>query len=137
MRKCIIMVWTLSINHVRNKKLVVFVDSLSCTGCFLNHMMLYYEINDSIISKGGHLVIVFNPRQERIDEIREKIKIDKYPFFCIIDKSGEFKRNNPSLPDNKLLHTFMLDKNDKVIIVGDPSQNSKMNELFLKQLTIL
>ncbi len=121
-------------NHTNAYKLVVFVDSLSCSGCFLNHLILYYDINDSLLNKDGRLVIVLHPQQGKIDLIRRKVLTDKYHFWCIIDKNGEFIRNNPGFPGNKLLHSFMLDENNDITHVGDPSSNPKVKELFIKQL---
>lgn len=117
------------------KKLVVYIDSLSCSTCFLNNMMTYYDINDSLINNGGHLIVILNPKREKVNEIRERVIMDKYPFYCIIDGNNEFLTNN-DIPNNNLLHTFMLDKNGKIIIVGDPTRNSKIKELFIKQLTL-
>lgn len=121
-------------NHADAKRLVVYIDSLSCSTCFLNNMMTYYDINDSLVNKGGHLIVILHPKHAKIEEIEEKVVADKYPFYCIIDGNNEFLSTN-NIPDNNLLHSFMLDKNDKIILVGDPTRNSKMKELFFKQLT--
>lgn len=123
-------------NHKEANKLVVFIDSLSCTSCFLNNMAVYYDINDSISMKNGHLVIVLNPLKKSIDEVREKIVMGKYPFYCIIDKNGDFMRKNPHIPDNNMFHSFLLDKSDKIILVGDPTYNQKIKDLFLRQLKL-
>lgn len=119
-----------------NKKLIIFVDSLSCTHCFLNHMIVYYDINDSLMNRHGSLVIVLQPQYGMTDEIRKRIKMNKYPFWCIIDKNREFTHKNPNIPDNHLLHSFMLDKDDHIILVGDPSVNPKIKELLIKELAI-
>ena len=39
---------------------------------------------------------------------------------------------NPHLPKNKALHTFLLDENNNVILVGDPLHNKKIEEMFYK-----
>lgn len=117
-------------------KLVLFVDSLSCSSCSLSQMTHYYDINDSLTTHGGQLVVILHPQQISIDEIRKKLAIEKYPFWCVIDKKGEFLRNNPKLSDNKLLHTFLVDKYNRIILIGDPMTNSKIKELFLMQLNL-
>lgn len=115
-------------------KLVVFVDSISCSGCFLNKLITYFEINDSLVKKRGELLVILNPKKNRIDEIRKTLLTDKNPFWCILDKNGDFSQLNPWIPDNELLHTFLLDENNGIILVGDPSSNPKIRELFMKQL---
>lgn len=115
-------------------KLVVFVDSLSCSSCFLNHLHSYSEVNDTLRNHGGNLVVILNPQILRLEEVRSKFSTERYPFWCILDSKGEFIRNNPNLPGNKLLHTFTLDKDDNVVLVGDPSNNPKIMELLKRQL---
>lgn len=115
-------------------RLVVFVDSLSCAGCSLNNLIRYYAINDSLNKKDGHIVVVLHSQKSRVDDIRKRIKVDKFPFWCIIDRKGEFIRNNSFVPDNGVLHSFMLNGDNRITIVGDPSLNSKINKLVLNQL---
>lgn len=93
-------------NHIDAKKLVVYIDSLSCSTCFLNNMMTYYDINDSLVNNGGHLIVILNPKRVKINEIREKVIMDKYPFYCVIDGNNEFLTTN-NIPANSLLHSFM------------------------------
>ena len=59
---------------------------------------------------------------------------ERFPFWCIFDVDGEFISHNPNIPDNKLLHTFMLDENNNVILIGDPTINSRIEELFHSEL---
>lgn len=47
-------------------KMVVFVDSLSCSGCFLNHLAGYYEINDSLRNRDASMLVILHPIQEKI-----------------------------------------------------------------------
>lgn len=116
------------------KKLVLFVDSTSCSGCFLSHLVSYYEINDSLAAHNGESLVVLHPRKDRLDEIDRRLGLERFPFWCIVDREGEFVRHNPNIPDNHILHTFALDETDKVILVGDPTRNSRIKELFYEEV---
>ena len=50
----------------------------------------------------------------------------------MLDTLKEFERLNPHLPKNRALHTFLLDENNRVILVGNPSRNEKIKEMFYK-----
>ncbi len=115
-------------------KLIVFVDSLSCSGCFLSHLESYYEINDSLRTHNGEMIIVLHPQKGKLEEIKSRLNHERFPFWCIVDKNGEFLRQNPEIPDNQLLHTFMVDKNNKIILVGDPTRNDRIKELFYREV---
>jgi hypothetical protein len=43
-----------------------------------------------------------------------------------------FRRANPHIPDDPLFHTFVLNEQDSVVLVGDPFKNEKMEKLLLK-----
>ena len=116
------------------KKLVVFVDSTKCSSCFVRHLDRFFEINHILKEYNGDLIIVLQPPNIKIEELKVRVKKRKYPFWCILDKYGEFVHNNRFILGNKLFHTFMLDKYNKIIILGDPSINPRINELFQKEL---
>lgn len=49
-----------------------------------------------------------------------------------LDTCSAFLQANPHFPDNPLLHTFILNKKDSVVLFGDPFKNEKMENLLLK-----
>lgn len=55
-----------------------------------------------------------------------------YPVY--IDTQGVFQQNNPHLSKNKLLHTFLLDENNNVILVGNPVRNLRVKDLYDKAI---
>ncbi len=116
------------------KKLVVFVDSTSCSGCFLSHLNEYFEINDTLQIRHAELVIVLHPQHARLYEVSSCLRQEKFPFWCILDSDGEFIRNNSDIPSNQKLHSFLLDEEDVIALVGNPSRNNKIKELFYKTL---
>lgn len=52
----------------------------------------------------------------------------------IIDSIGEFRKMNDHLPKNRLLQTFLVDENNHVIMIGDPTKNDETNEIFRKKV---
>ena len=58
--------------------------------------------------------------------------IHKYPL--IIDPQNKYiVRNNLSI-DNKMYQTFLLDSNNKVILVGNPIYNEKLMKLYKEEI---
>ena len=39
---------------------------------------------------------------------------------------------NPHIPDNEMFHTFVINNEGKVLMVGNPFANEKMEALFKK-----
>lgn len=115
-------------------KLIVFVDSTSCSSCFLGQLINYYEINDSLNVHNGELIIVLNPKESKIFQLETRLNQEKYPFWCILDIDGEFIKSNHAVSNNPLLHTFTVDGNNDVVLVGDPTRNEKIEELFFRHI---
>ena len=63
------------------------------------------------------------------DPLNKNVKFN-YPI--LLDTLGEFEKLNPHLPKNHLLHTFLLDENNRVVLVGNPLRNKKIEEMFYK-----
>lgn len=116
------------------KKLLLYVDSLSCSSCFLSHLTNYYEINDSLAAHGSQMLVVMQPQKRLLEEIESRMSHERFPFWCIVDADGEFIKSNPGIPDNQLLHAFALDEQNKVILVGDPTRNDRIKELFYREV---
>ncbi len=111
------------------KSLIVYVDSLSCSTCFMSRLIDYYEINDSLQALGAELIVILNPKPYQKNEIEHRIKYERYPFWCVLDTTFSFQKNNPHIPDNPMLHSFLIDEYGKVLVVGDPTRNSKIQEM--------
>ena len=60
------------------------------------------------------------------------IKNSRVNYPIILDTLGQFAKLNPHLPKNKALHTFLLDENNNVILVGNPLHNKKIKEMFYR-----
>lgn len=76
---------------------------------------------------------IFRPAKKDIKDVKlvlsKNVKFN-YPVF--LDTLGEFEKLNPHLPKNKALHTFLLDENNNVILVGDPLLNKKIERCFIR-----
>ena len=47
-----------------------------------------------------------------------------------VDTLGVFEDANPQIPSGGELHTFLLDRDDNVLLVGNPIWNEKIEEMF-------
>ncbi len=52
------------------------------------------------------------------------------PDVMVWDSAMVFVRSNPAVPDNSDYHTFLLDRDNRVVLVGSPVGNPKMWELY-------
>ena len=118
--------------------LVVYYDSASCATCQIKRIWEWRELIGDIIGNGKvRPVFVFSPRESdrgTYETEREKSGLE---FRIISDYGHRFAELNPSIPSNNRLHTFLTDRDGKVVFAGDPMHSSLMLEIYRKYITAL
>lgn len=112
-------------------KLVIYIDSLSCSPCFISHMYDYEETVAEFDSAGIRTVFIFEPQEEKKEDVMSLLEQQAYPFLGVIVRNGDFSSDNPHLPSSSVLHSFLLNHENKVMVVGNPARNVKVKELML------
>jgi hypothetical protein len=122
-------------------KLVIWFDSTECGSCRMSRM---FEWNDDPAVQYAQglkgkfdVVFIFSPKQEDVHSLTLNLKNYDVSFSVIIDEAGDFPRLNPHIPADKRLHAFLLDKDNRVILVGNPLGNEKLWELYKEQIRTL
>ena len=110
---------------------ISYIDSASCSDCELSHFSDWKMIDHTTdTSKYNHIFII-QPRDVDRERIIEKIRTENHYLQNIyVDTIGVFKRHNPQLPKNKLLHTFMINSTQNVVLIGSPVNNKKIEEIL-------
>lgn len=112
-------------------KVVTHING-ECISC-LNQFIDWMEIGDSL-TEAGNVDLVFYIRSidfESVQGFLSEVNF-KYPFF--IDPNSDILFNN-NIPLNKsTLHTFLLDKDNKIVLIGSPLGNPKLADLYKHQI---
>jgi len=116
-------------------KLVVWYDSTGCSPCRIQQMYKWYEIIDYAkeSEQKFRVIFIFTPRQG--EDIAKSLISFNYPVY--IDKKTDFIINNHRLPQKETFKTFLLDQNNKIVMVGNPIGNEKLWELYKERINIL
>lgn len=132
-------VWTISatdtvpFDYNRKFKIVNYIDSLGCLSCksqfplWSEFVKTINNLSDSDIS----VMLFLNPRNYA--NARVAIKKADYRFPVCIDLADSLNKLN-HFPSDERFHCFLLDENNKVILIGNPVQNSKIRELYIKTI---
>lgn len=112
-------------------KIFTYVDSVGCVSCKLQldrWKEFMEDMND--MKKGSvRFLFFFSPEKRRDFLGTLKSKDFTYPV-CIDDKNKLNELNH--FPSDASFHTFLLDKDNKVLAIGNPIHNPKVKELYLK-----
>lgn len=112
--------------------LVVYKDKNECVPCQIGHLGKYRKMVDFKRDVGGgyEAVFIFSPERKDMETAYITLYNANVKFPLFLDKEGVFAVDNNSIPDEPELHVFLLDKNRKVVLAGDPSHNSSLWDLY-------
>ena len=115
-------------------KLVVYTDTATCSSCALRKMHLWNGIlTDLALYKGAiQCCFIFRPLPKDMGAFRLAIKQITASAPLYVDSLGILEKVNPQIPSNPDLHTFLLDENNNVLVVGNPVCNENIEEMFLQ-----
>lgn len=113
-------------------KYVIHYDSTDCVTCKIKLLKSYdilksSDCNDSIESIP---IILFSIPENYIDELMKELKFLDLDFPIYIDYTNSFCDINPQIPNDKRFHSFLLDIENKVSLVGDPMLNPSILKLY-------
>ena len=116
-------------------KVLAYVDSAGCTDCLLNLQAWQHFIANVDTLTGGTTPFLFfiHPKEGEAEEIYYLLEMYRFKLPVCIDVDDKLNRLN-KFPDNSNFHFFLLDRNNKLTVVGNPIYKSEVKELYIKQI---
>lgn len=113
-------------------KIVTYVDSTGCTGCKLQlpHWKSLIDEIQGLKGKEVSFLFYFHPKINEIKELKYIVRNNNFTYPICLDDKDEFNRCNKLL-NNVAFQTFLLDKDNKIMAIGNPIHNSKVKELYM------
>ena len=115
-------------------KVLVYVDSIGCTSCKLQLPKWKELIAHVDSATNGNIPFIFVLQSKDDRELRYILKRDNFDRPVCIDRNNRFDELN-QFPQDITFQTFLLDKDNKVKVIGNPVHNLAVRDLYLKQIT--
>ena len=119
----------------KNKKYTILtvIDSSGCSDCKLNlyEWRKIIKQTDSICNNVSFLFIVCTKDIPKIEWIKKK---NNFKYFIFYDPKDKMQKINNFLKD-PTYKTFLLDQNNRVLIIGNPIGNEKLWNLYKTIIT--
>lgn len=117
-------------------KLIIYFPTDRCTSCVIGKLGEYETIFRLKVKGLFSPIIIFslkeNAREYKI--LTSNLKFQSLPYPIYIDKHNEFQQLNKKLPEDSRYHAFLLDKNNHIVLVGNPLASDAMWSLFKSTL---
>lgn len=123
-------------NIADNYKWVIYYDSSECSSCRLKALYEWESIMGDLSSSGNEIdfYFIFNVPEKRLVDIKCILATYARGLPIYIDTTSVFERMNPYLPRLSQMRTFMLNRKDTVVLVGNPMYNSHIKGMMWKLL---
>lgn len=112
-------------------KIVTYVDSLGCTDCKLRlrEWKKFIKEVHSLTKDSVSFYFYFYPKNKK--ELIDIMLRDNFVYPVCLDENDDFNYLN-KFPSDIVFQTFLLDRDDKVVAIGNPIHNSNIKDLYLK-----
>lgn len=108
------------------------MDSVNCGQCKFSVLEATERNLREDSSENVRIEYIVRCSAKELESSYRKICNARLQGIVYFDTVGVFLARNKSFPKETLLHTFLLNKNDSVVMVGNPYQNEKLKQLFKK-----
>jgi len=115
-------------------KIVTYIDSVGCTSCKLQLPRWKQLIEEVDSLTGGSVPFLFYFHPKDLKELRYYTRRDDFTYPVCFDEKDELNQLN-QFPSDMTFQTFLLDRDNKVVAMGNPVLNPKVKELYLGLVT--
>ncbi|MEQ3161584.1 DUF1573 domain-containing protein [Parabacteroides goldsteinii] len=114
-------------------KVLTYVDTTGCSSCKLrlDEWIGLIKQTDTVVPGKLSFVFVFQP--ELRDELPALLETTGFELPVAIDVENRFQHLNNMPQGDILLQTFLLDPQNKVVMIGNPVYSARIWPLFIKK----
>lgn len=123
---------TIDFSMLGKYKILTYVDSIGCISCKLQlgKWKTFMEEVDSLGMNSARFLFFFTPEKRR--DLLITLKSERFTYPICIDRENRLNELNNFPTSDMNFHTFLLDRDNKVIAIGNPIHNPKVRELYLQ-----
>ena len=124
---------TVIVSLHNNYKILCYVDSIGCTSCKLQ-LRKWMKIEKKINSLfNGNIDFLFFIHPDNVNQLRIVLKRDKFYLPVCLDVDNKLNSLN-NFPADLMFQTFLLNKDNQIIGIGNPVHNEKIEQFYIKIL---
>lgn len=111
--------------------IINYIDTTGCTSCKLQLPMWKHLMEELEAVAPNRIGLCFFLYPKDLRELRYTLNLNKFMYPVCVDLEDSFNKLN-KLPSETRYRTFLIDKDNRVLAVGNPVHNPKVKELYLK-----
>jgi len=121
-------------DHLLSKsfKILTYVDPKTCASCQLGlfQWKAFIDLCEQLQLDVSFLFIINSTDYQ---EFEYHLKVDDFSYPVIYDPDDRFNKFN-DFPKELVFRTFLLDIDNKVLIIGSPFKNNKVLNMYINTI---
>jgi hypothetical protein len=116
-----------------NYKILLYVDSLGCTACRLRlpEWKRIISESDTIFGNKPDFLFFFQPKSNGMNELKLLLRNTHFDCPVFVDEEDAIMKLN-NFSKEPEYQCFLLDKENRVVMIGNPVYNRAIWELYKK-----
>jgi hypothetical protein len=119
---------------IKPYRVLVYIDSIGCSSCKFKLSAWQDLMRDSSFMIFNNVDFLFYFQPKKKEDITFLLKIERFKYPIYLDMKNEINRLN-HFPNKIEYQCFLLDSNNKVLMIGNPTLNQKIWELYKEVIT--
>lgn len=128
--------WSSQLDSVRTPNilsLIFYITKEQCQSCYFTELVKYERSNYEELKKNGvRIMYIIATDKLNKKKLEDELINARIKGVAFLDTCNVFLESNPHIPEKELYHTFVCNNEGKILMVGNPFQNEKMEALFKK-----
>ena len=75
-------------------------------------------------------IFIFDPIDNDTASFRQNYDLSSLTTSVYLDVNHVFRKNNTFLPKEKIFHSFLINNEDSIVLIGNPINNEQIETLF-------
>ena len=115
-------------------KVLTYIDSVGCASCKLQLPRWKEWVHEVDSLTDGQVPFLFYFHPKDMKELRYLTRRDGFAYPVCFDEKDELNLLN-HFPSDMTFQTFLLDRSNRVVAIGNPIHNPKVKELYVDLIT--
>ena len=113
-------------------KFVIYFSETDCTSCAIKNLNIWQDIVNDLKNRGVDFIFIFaNTYNTEEVLIESKLNLDHHIY---LDQYNMFNKQNYTLLNSSKYNVFLLDRNNKIILLGNPIYNPDLKSLYMNTI---
>ena len=115
--------------HDAQLRLFTYLDTTECQTCQFPMLIdIEKRVREGVYANKLKVIHIFRIQPENKELLYKVLCHNNIRGTVYLDTCGIVEKENPLLKDNKLSHMFMINKDNRVVLIGNPFCNAFMRK---------